>query len=418
MADDRLAFCRRPLFWKGEYAIDGPDRDPRRGMHDWTSPGRDSPRLMGMHSPNPPRSRRRLVLLALGLIVAVVVAAVTVAVRLRQDKPQLTAVPSGGHNVMVLSVSPVGGQVDGGLQTVASAEADLQHALDYGAIGIRVTADVSWLCSPSSCQMSPLGPIVTKARQLGLEVYLQVNSTPSWMDDRGTWYGPSGANAGQWAQLFAQFVQHFGTQIAGYEVWNEPNNPDAWTQGPDPRQYADLLKAVWTASKAVNPQVSLVGGVLSNNDLGYMRHLDEALRERGGNAQNSFFYDELGVHPYAGRHGEGYDPRLPAGSKDLRTDLGIKDMTFQGVERLRSQIHADEGIWRDVVIGEFGYDTTNGSWYHVPEPKRAAFLTEALQLAASWDWVRAFTVYTGDGFTIDGTDSAAALQRTTAALRR
>jgi len=185
-------------------------------------------------------------------------------------------------------------------------------------------------------------------------VYLHINSTPGWMDERGRWYPPVRENAVEWAELFAQFVGRFGTQVAGYEVWNEPNNSEFWRPVPDAGAYADLLKAVWIAAKAVNPRVQLIGGVLSNNDLGYMGQLDAGLADRGGNIANRFFYDLLGVHPYAGGPSSGYHPLKPAGSADEQTSNGVKDMTFLGLERLRKQVAADEGIWRDVVVGEFG----------------------------------------------------------------
>ena len=373
---------------------------------------------MGAHAAARPR-RRALWAAVAGVVAAVgVVTAVTVTGGDDAGPDTLIDPPARGANVMVLPLSPVGGQTEtGALQTQASAEADVQEAADFGATGVRVTADLSWLCPTRRCTTAPLEPLVARARELGLTVYLHVNSTPSWIDDRGTWYGPEGEGAQEWAGLFAQMVERFGTEIAGYEVWNEPNIVDAWEQGPDPAAYAALMKEVWTAAKAVNPDAQLIGGVLSNNDLGYMHALDEALADLGGNAENRFFYDQLGVHPYAGEEGEGYDPRLAAGQRDAEGSFGVKDMTFRGLDRLREQVHEDEGIWRDVVIGEFGYDTTPGNWYYVAEPTRGTYLAEALQQAGAWDWVTAFTVYTGEGFAIEGTPAEEALHRATASLR-
>jgi hypothetical protein len=372
-------------------------------------------RLMGTHTAPPRRGRGRWVAAVLAVAVGAVVA--VVAATSGSDDELAPVPPRDGANVMVLPVSPVGGQVASGVQTRESAVAEVDSAADFGATGIRVTADLSWLCPTRRCATGPLEPLVQRAGELGLRVYLHVNSTPSWIDERGTWYGPTGDGADEWAGLFAQLVARFGTEIEGYEVWNEPNVVEAWEQGPDPGEYADLLKAVWTAVQQVDPDVQLIGGVLSNNDLGYMHALSQALAERGGNAENGFYYDQLGVHPYAGEQGAGYDPRVVSGQHDVETQFGAKDMTFLGLDRLRAQVHEDEGIWRDVVIGEFGYDTTPGNWYYVAEPERAEYLSEALRQAASWSWVRAFTVYAGEGFAVEGTPSEAALRRTTATLR-
>jgi len=322
--------------------------------------------------------------------------------------------PPERTGTLVLPVVPVGGDLPTGRQTRRGALADVDHIAATAAGGIRLTADVRWLCDTKTCTTAPLDPVVARARRLGLRVYLQVNSTPSWLDDRGRWYGPVGDDALVWAGLFAQLVAHFGTTIAGYEVWNEPDLPDFWQQGPDPSEYADLLRAVWTAVQRVQPDAVLIGAVLSNNDLGYMRRLDQALAARGGTPENGFFYDLLGVHPYAGGSGYGLDPASPAGSVTTRTRFGVKDMTFLGIDTLRRQVSQDEGIDRDVFVGEFGYDTVEGGWYHVAEPERATFLRTALELAGSRPWITAFVPYRyirdpSDGFAIRGTASEAVL---------
>ncbi|RBY96242.1 hypothetical protein DQ237_10290 [Blastococcus sp. TF02-8] len=350
----------------------------------------------------------------MALLVAVLGVVGVVGVR-ASGGPDERTTAAWGTSALVLPVIPVGGQLTGGRQTLDSALATVEGAAAAGATGVQMTADVHWLCAEDPCDTAPLEPVVTRAGELGLSVYLHVVGTPEWMDDRGRWYAPEGEDAERWAGLFAQFVDAFGTRVAGYEVWNEPNNEEFWRQGPDPGSYADLLKASWLSARDRDPDARLVGGVLSNNDLGYMSALSAALAERGGNADNRFFYDDLGVHPYTGDESRGFAPNLPAGSADVRVPTGVKDMTFLGVERLREQVAEDEGLWRDVVIGEFGYDTTPGAWYSVPEPQRAGYMAEALRRASSWTWVRSFTPYTynpavGEGFGIDGTPTDAALR--------
>jgi hypothetical protein len=149
-----------------------------------------------------------------------------------------------------------------------------------------------------------------------------------------------------------------------------------------------------------------------------MHRLSAELKARGGTRSNHFFYDMLGVHPYTGGAGVGFDPALPAGSRAVQTTTGEKNMTFRGVERVRAQVAADEGIWRNVVIGEFGYDTEAGKWYYSPEPQRSAYLTSALRISSTWSWMKGMTVYgwsrsSGDGFRVTGTASEAAIRALT-----
>jgi hypothetical protein len=317
--------------------------------------------------------------------------------------------------ILAVPVLPVGGLLARGRETLAGAVAEVDAAAASGASGIRLTADMQWLCPTRTCDTAPLDPVIARAATIGLQVYLHVNSTPVWLEPRGRWFPPLGEKAEAWAVLFGQLVARYGTAVTAYEVWNEPNAPEFWRTGSDAGAYADLLKAVWSEVQQINPRVALVGAVLSNNDLGYMQQLSQALRERGGNLENGFFYDLLGVHPYAGAYGVGYDPEKPAGSADEETATGTKDMTFLGVDRLRAQVARQEGIWRNVVIGEFGYDTTPGAWYHVPEPRRAQYLVTAVDLASRRNYIQSLSIYSysdepDDGFSILGTPSRAAVE--------
>jgi hypothetical protein len=315
-----------------------------------------------------------------------------------------------GSAPLVIPVEPAGSDIPGGRKTLAQVYAEVDDARAAGAVGIRVVVDMKWMCSTQTCDFAPVAPVVTRAGARGLKVFFHVNSTPGWLDPRGRWYGPTGQIGRQWAGLFAQLTNRFGTSVAGYEVWNEPNIDEFWAQGSNPSEYADLLRSVWTAVKPSQPNVRLIAGVLSNNDLGWMHQLDVALKAIGGNTTNRYFYDVLGVHPYAGGVGVGYDPSLSPGSKVVTLPRGQKDMTFRGVARLREQVARDEGLSRTVVIGEFGYSTQAGDWYHVSEPRRSTYLGSALDIAGTWPWLEAFTVYSysglaSDGFSIVGTAS-------------
>lgn len=334
--------------------------------------------------------------------------------------------PAVRQGALLVPVVPVGGDLPGRGQADRQSEERALQQIDEiattSAGGVWLTADLRWLCPDPTCDPAPLVPLVDRATDHGLRVYLHVNSTTTWLDSSDRWRGPVGADAQAWAGLFAQFVAEFGTRVAGYEVWNEPNNVEFWTQGPDPRAYAALLREVWRAVQDVDPDAQIIGGALSNNDLGYARQLSEALRDLGGDADNGFFYDQLGVHPYTGDATSGFDPRLPVGSADRVGDFGLRDLTFRGVERLREQVTEDEGIERQVVIGEFGYDMQPGRFYHVPEPLRSRYLAEAVLITGEWEWLEGFTVYDysgdpDDGFSVVGTPSEQAVYDAAASLQ-
>jgi hypothetical protein len=119
--------------------------------------------------------------------------------------------------------------------------------------------------------------------------------------DQGSFYPPE-------PQLFANFVatvvNRYKDRIRYWQIWNEPDNPVYWRPAPDPAAYANLLRTVYPAIKAVDPgAVVLAAGIVSPEPAGSFL---QAIADNG--AWNSF--DVIALHPYT-------DPLGPeAGSID------------------------------------------------------------------------------------------------------
>jgi polysaccharide biosynthesis protein PslG len=56
--------------------------------------------------------------------------------------------------------------------------------------------------------------------------------------------------------------------IRAWQVWNEPNIPAYWPQGPDPAEYVRLLAAVSQGIKRADPRAAVVSAGLSESRLG------------------------------------------------------------------------------------------------------------------------------------------------------
>ncbi|HEX6459552.1 MAG TPA: glycosyl hydrolase [Thermoleophilaceae bacterium] len=85
--------------------------------------------------------------------------------------------------------------------------------------------------------------------------------------------------------------------ITAYQIWNEPNLPAYWPSGPNPRQYARLLKATARRIHAVDRRAQIVTAGLPDTHLsrpGNVYSYVKALLHAG--ADRSF--DALGVNPY------------------------------------------------------------------------------------------------------------------------
>jgi len=174
---------------------------------------------------------------------------------------------------------------------------------------------------------------------------------------RGT-YPP--ANYSDFAYFAARLVRRYGPAgefwqqhpelpqlpIRSWQVWNEPNVPAYWPSGPNPAQYAAMLRTVGAGIKAVDAGAKVVTAGLNESELGLK--LVPFLREmyRAG-AKGSF--DVLGLHPYA------------PGS-----DLVIAQVT-RGVRELRRN-----GDPARTLVTELGWATGGPS-------KRALVVSEAGQ---------------------------------------
>jgi hypothetical protein len=74
-------------------------------------------------------------------------------------------------------------------------------------------------------------------------------------------YGPDG----QFWKSNQDVPEH---PIRAWQVWNEPNLPVYWPQGPDPAEYARLLEAVSRGIKRADPGAAVVSAGLSESRLG------------------------------------------------------------------------------------------------------------------------------------------------------
>jgi hypothetical protein len=142
--------------------------------------------------------------------------------------------------------------------------------------------------------------IVNAANARGMSVLGMVNSTPQWAAQAGqpALSGPPASNA-----VFADFAKRVATRYAGkvsaYEVWNEENATVFWSTGADPAAYTQMLKAVYPAIKAADPNATVLVGGLSPlpHAQGMMSPVDYLKGMYAAGAKG--YFDALAYHPYA-----------------------------------------------------------------------------------------------------------------------
>ncbi|WP_395311218.1 cellulase family glycosylhydrolase [Mycobacterium sp. AMU20-3851] len=112
----------------------------------------------------------------------------------------------------------------------------------------------------SDLNWAKLDTIVAEADRLGLGILGVLQWTPAWATD-----GPPGSGHPSDPQYLADFAgavaSRYLNKITAYEVWNEPNFVLFWNP-VDPVEYTEMLKATYTALKAVSPDITVVGAVV------------------------------------------------------------------------------------------------------------------------------------------------------------
>ena len=103
-------------------------------------------------------------------------------------------------------------------------------------------------------------------------------------------YGPNGS-------FWAQNPSVPKLPITSYQIWNEPNIPAYWPSGPNPRQYAKLLRAAAKGIHGADPAAEIVTAGMPDSHMSkpgsvysYVRTL---LHSPGGRSFNT-----LAVNPY------------------------------------------------------------------------------------------------------------------------
>ena len=154
--------------------------------------------------------------------------------------------------------------------------------------------------------------IIDAAAARDMAILGVLNTTPSWGDDPeepgfGIYTPPDPAKYAEWA---ATVAERFEGKVSAYEIWNEPNYTAYWTAGPDPEHYTEILKAAYDAINAVDPDATVVAGVLGTvQDSGLtMNPVTFVQRMYAAGAKG--YFDALSIHPYSNEISfpDGLDP--------------------------------------------------------------------------------------------------------------
>jgi hypothetical protein len=217
---------------------------------------------------------------------------------------------------------------------------------DVGARWVRL--NVNWQSSPSSYSRA-----VDLSRNAGSRIVMMADGTV-----------PS--NPADYAAAMRNFASYYAGRVEAYEVWNEENLQRFWPSGPNPGQYAALLRAAYPAIKAGDPNAKVVFGGLSLNDYQFVEGAYAAVPDLGR------YFDVMATHPYT--WGATYPEAAWTDPSTGRMHKGA----FAAYREVRATMLAhgdDKPIW----FTEFGWATTTSPGEGVDAATQADYLTRALR---------------------------------------
>lgn len=202
--------------------------------------------------------------------------------------------------------------------TTAERQSLINKALDalqsVGASDVRI--GIPWNAvetADGKYNWSVTDMIVSEAQKRGMGILASISHAPSWAGGGIGSAHPStdqAAALSQFASQFADFTSvvanrystgDFAGAISSYEIWNEPNGALEWNPS-DPAAYTAILKAAYTAIKAVNTDIKVIGGVVGAGGWGGVPGLSvdpvgfvAAMYAAGAKD----FFDALSFHPTA-----------------------------------------------------------------------------------------------------------------------
>jgi len=228
--------------------------------------------------------------------------------------------------------------------------------------------------------------IINHAQAQGLQVVARIGLTPEWArpsDTPLTYLDETAYD--DFAAFAAAFASRYRGRVSHLIIGNEPNLSFEWGyRQTAPADYAALLKTVYPAVKAANPDMMVLAGALAPtlepagsanglNELDYLAGMYQA-----GAAD---FFDGLAAHTY----GRTFPPAA---------DPGPNLLNFRRLE-LQMAIMAEYGdADKPIFITETGWND-HPRWTQAVRPgQRIQYTLDAIQFAETeWPTVKMMTLW-------------------------
>ncbi len=277
-----------------------------------------------------------------------------------------------------------------------------------GAKWIRLDFDWSQIQPDSSTAYNwgPYDNVVNAAKAQNLRVLGIIDYTPAWARNAhcASEKCPP-ADPAAYASFAEALSKHYASKdVHDWEIWNEPNNPQFWQPGANPKAYVALLQAAYKALHTVDSHAYVVtGGLSPQPDTANTMSPETFLSAIYSNGAAGYF-DAVGDHPYT-------FPLTPmSNTDDAWTQMADAHKSLRAA--MVAQGDSNKKIW----ITEFGAPTggpgpvatiTNPNLaaqpYVVDQALQAKILSDAIKKYQTYSWAGPFFYYS---FQDAGTDQS------------
>ncbi|MEN4450773.1 MAG: hypothetical protein EKK51_24325 [Mycolicibacterium sp.] len=279
---------------------------------------------------------------------------------------------------------------DGSSQTVGVADAylytlnqtqlvnQLNEIRSLGVTDLRIV--VPWIyiqpTSATTYNWGQMDNVINTAHAMGFTLTASITGNPTW--DGTPLVGAPNPNT--YATFAAAVAQRYANQINAYEVWNEPNAV-TFMAPSDPATYTAILKAAYTAIKAVNPSATVIAGVLGAvTTVPGMSVSPQQFLAGMYAAGAQGFFDALSFHPY------NYTLPFSAGA-------GIANSPLEQVKALYALMTANGDAAKQIWATEFGNPTMPGG---ITQTQQAQMLRDFVTAWSKLSFAGPSFVYTAN----------------------
>jgi hypothetical protein len=286
-----------------------------------------------------------------------------------------SAAPAAAQNPRA---NQLGLGANGGLHNLSANEigAELDVARGAGARWIRF--DLNWAVVQAAGRnrwnWAPFDRVIRAARARNLKVLGTIWYTPDWARPKGTPPHHPPTNPAMFRRFTGAVARRYkGLGVHHWEIWNEPNIPQAWHPWPSPRGYGRLLAAGARGLRANDRHaVVITGGLSPASNKGasmapvtFLRGLYRVGYKRA--------FDAVGHHP----HMFPYLPSTKAAWSPWR-------QMFATRPSLRSVMVRHGNRRKKIWATEYGAPT--GGDRAVTQERQARILTTGYRLWAGYRW--------------------------------